>query len=126
MAIRAILKMGDPRLLRVAQAVHEFDTPALHALVQDMEDTMRDAKGVGLAAPQIGVDLRLVIFGYSRNVRYPEAPPVPPTVLINPVIEVLDGGRTEGWEGCLSVPGDRKSTRLNSSHSQQSRMPSSA
>lgn len=107
MAVHEILKMGDPRLLRVARPVTEFGTPALKALIADMFETMAAANGAGLAAPQIGVDLRLVIFGYSKNVRYPDAPPVPPTVLINPVIEVLDGGRTEGWEGCLSVPGLR-------------------
>lgn len=107
MAVHEILKMGDPRLLRVAKPVAEFGTPALKALIADMFETMAAANGAGLAAPQIGVDLRLVIFGYSKNPRYPEAPPVPPTVLINPVIEVLDGGRTEGWEGCLSVPGLR-------------------
>ena len=105
MAVHEILKMGDPRLLRVARPVTEFGTPALRALIADMFETMAAANGAGLAAPQIGVDLRLVIFGYTKNVRYPEAPPVPPTVLINPVIEVLDGGQTEGWEGCLSVPG---------------------
>jgi peptide deformylase len=106
-AVHEILKMGDPRLLRVAKPVTEFGTPALKALIADMFETMAAANGAGLAAPQIGVDLQLVIFGYSKNVRYPDAPPVPPTVLINPVIEVLDGGRTEGWEGCLSVPGLR-------------------
>ena len=107
MAVHEILKMGDPRLLRVAQPVTAFGTPELKALIADMFETMAAANGAGLAAPQIGVDLRLVIFGYTKNVRYPEAPPVPPTVLINPVIEVLDGGQTEGWEGCLSVPGLR-------------------
>lgn len=107
MAVHEILKMGDPRLLRVAQPVTAFGTPELKALIADMFETMAAANGAGLAAPQIGVDLRLVIFGYTKNVRYPEAPPVPPTVLINPVIEVLDGGQTEGWEGCLSVPGMR-------------------
>lgn len=107
MAVHEILKMGDPRLLRVAQPVAAFGTPELKALIADMFETMAAANGAGLAAPQIGVDLRLVIFGYQSNVRYPDAPPVPPTVLINPVIEVLDGGRTEGWEGCLSVPGMR-------------------
>ncbi|MEO6276654.1 peptide deformylase, partial [Roseateles sp.] len=107
MAVHEILKMGDPRLLRVAQPVTEFGAPALKALIADMFETMAAANGAGLAAPQIGVDLRLVIFGYTNSVRYPDAPPVPPTVLINPVIEVLDGGRTEGWEGCLSVPGLR-------------------
>ena len=107
MAVHEILKMGDPRLLRVAQPVTAFGTPALKELIADMFDTMKAASGAGLAAPQIGVDLRLVIFGYDKNVRYPEAPPVPPTVLINPQIEVLDGGQVEGWEGCLSVPGLR-------------------
>jgi peptide deformylase len=107
LAVHEILKMGDPRLLRVAQPVASFGTPDLKALIADMFETMAAANGAGLAAPQIGVNLRLVIFGYDRNVRYPDAPPVPPTVLINPVIEVLGGGRTEGWEGCLSVPGLR-------------------
>jgi peptide deformylase len=106
-AVHEILKMGDPRLLRVARPVTEFGTPDLQRLIADMFDTMAAANGAGLAAPQIGVDLRLVIFGYEKNVRYPDAPPVPATVLINPEIEVLDGGRTEGWEGCLSVPGLR-------------------
>jgi peptide deformylase len=99
--------MGDPRLLRVAQPVREFDTPALHGLIADMFETMAAAQGAGLAAPQIGVDLQLVIFGFQRNDRYPEAPPVPNTVLINPVITALDDGWEEGWEGCLSVPGLR-------------------
>jgi peptide deformylase len=107
MAVREILKMGDPRLLRTAQPVREFDTPELHALVADMMDTMAAANGAGLAAPQIGVDLQLVVFGFQRNVRYPEAPPVPMTVLINPVITPLDEVMEDGWEGCLSVPGLR-------------------
>ena len=107
MAVREILRMGDPRLLRVAQAVREFDTPALHALISDMFETMAAAKGAGLAAPQIGVDLQLVIFGFTRNERYPEAPPVPATVLINPLITPLGDEQVEGWEGCLSVPGLR-------------------
>lgn len=107
MAVRDILKMGDPRLLRVAPPVTEFDTPELHALIADMFDTMAAANGAGLAAPQIGVDLQLVIFGFDRNERYPEAPPVPKTVLINPVITPLDEVLVEGWEGCLSVPGLR-------------------
>jgi peptide deformylase len=107
MAMREILKMGDPRLLRVAAPVTEFDTPDLLALVEDMFDTMRAANGAGLAAPQIGEDLQLVIFGFERNERYPDAPPVPQTVLINPVIEPLGDERVEGWEGCLSVPGLR-------------------
>lgn len=108
MAVREILKMGDPRLLRVAQPVTAFGTPELRALVADMFETMAAVNGAGLAAPQIGVDLQLVIFGFSQNARYPDAPPVPPTVLINPSIEVLPGSsRVEGWEGCLSVPGLR-------------------
>ena len=107
MAVREILKMGDARLLRVAPPVSAFDTPELHALVADMFDTMEAANGAGLAAPQIGVDLQLVIFGFSRNERYPDAPPVPRTVLINPVIEPLGAEEEQGWEGCLSVPGLR-------------------
>ena len=107
MAVREILKMGDPRLLRVAQPVTEFDTPALHALIADMFDTMEAAQGAGLAAPQIGVDLQLVIFGFTRNERYPDRAPVPRTVLLNPMITPLDEDRVEGWEGCLSVPGLR-------------------
>ncbi len=137
MTIREILKMGDPRLLRVAQPVQQFDTPQLHALLQDMQDTMAAANGAGLAAPQIGVDLQVVIFGSGQiNPRYPDAPPIPRTVLINPVItpifdqnvpqaladNALDAmknividpphaawlmAQEEGWEGCLSVPGLR-------------------
>lgn len=107
MAVREILKMGDPRLLRVAPPVREFDTPELHALIADMFDTMEAVNGAGLAAPQIGVDLQLVIFGFERNRRYPDAPPVPRTVLINPTIEPLTDAEEEGWEGCLSVPGLR-------------------
>ena len=107
MSIREILKMGDARLLRVAQPVQAFDTPELHRLIQDMFDTMAHANGAGLAAPQIGVDLQVVIFGFKHNVRYPEAPPVPPTVLINPVITPLSDEEVHGWEGCLSVPGLR-------------------
>ncbi len=107
MAVHEILKMGDARLLRVAQPVTEFGTPELHQLVADMFETMKAAQGAGLAAPQIGVDLRLVIFGYERITRYPDAPPVPPTVLLNPVIEPLGPEQEEGWEGCLSVPGLR-------------------
>ncbi len=107
MAVHEILKMGDTRLLRVAQPVQQFDTPELHALIADMFETMAAANGAGLAAPQIGVDLQLVIFGYTHNVRYPDAPPVPPTVLINPVITPLGNEMVDGWEGCLSVPGLR-------------------
>ena len=107
MSVRPILKMGDPRLLRVAEPVKTFDTPELHALIADMFDTMHAANGAGLAAPQIGVNLRVVIYGFKQNTRYPEAPPVPETVLINPVLRSLSADREEGWEGCLSVPGMR-------------------
>jgi peptide deformylase len=107
MAIREILKMGDPRLLRLAAPVTEFDTPDLLALVEDMFDTMRAAHGAGLAAPQIGEDLQLVIFGFESNQRYPDSPPVPQTVLINPLIEPIGDEQVDGWEGCLSVPGLR-------------------
>ena len=108
MAQREILKMGDPRLLRTAQRVKDFDTPELHALVQDLLDTMRAVNGAGLAAPQIGVDLQVVIFGSGAlNPRYPQAPVVPPTVLINPTLTPLSDEMEEGWEGCLSVPGLR-------------------
>jgi peptide deformylase len=107
MAVREILKMGDPRLLRVAQPVREFDTPGLHTLIADMFDTMEAAQGAGLAAPQIGVDLQLVIFGFSTSERYPDRAPVPRTVLLNPVITPLSDEIVEGWEGCLSVPGLR-------------------
>lgn len=108
MPVREILKMGDARLLRVAQPVSAFDTPELHTLIADMRDTMAAAGGVGLAAPQIGVDLQLVIFGFERSERYPDAAPVPSTVLLNPVITPDEsGGEEDGWEGCLSVPGLR-------------------
>ena len=107
MAVHEILKMGDPRLLRVAQPVQAFGTPALRELIADMFETMEAANGAGLAAPQIGVDLQLVIFGFERNERYPEAGAVPRTVLINPLITPLSLDEEEGWEGCLSVPGLR-------------------
>ncbi|HET9645353.1 MAG TPA: peptide deformylase [Burkholderiaceae bacterium] len=107
MAVREILKMGDPRLLRVAPPVTAFDSPELHSLIADMFDTMEAAHGAGLAAPQIGVDLQLVIFGFTRNDRYPDAPPVPRTVLINPTLTPLSDEQEDGWEGCLSVPGLR-------------------
>ena len=107
MTVRQILKMGDSRLLRIAQPVAAFDTPELHELIQDMFDTMAAANGAGLAAPQIGVDLQVVIFGFERNERYPDAPPVPRTVLVNPVITPLSEEMVDGWEGCLSVPGLR-------------------
>ncbi|HZG21566.1 MAG TPA: peptide deformylase [Herbaspirillum sp.] len=107
MAIREILKMGDPRLLRQAQPVTEFGTPELARLVDDMFETMRAVNGAGLAAPQIGIDLQLVIFGFGHNQRYPDAPAVPETVLINPILTPLSDQEEEGWEGCLSVPGMR-------------------
>ena len=107
MAVHEILKMGDPRLLRVAQPVTRFDTPELHRLVDDMFDTMAAAQGAGLAAPQIGVDLQLVIFGFTENPRYPDREPVARTILLNPVITPLSDESVEGWEGCLSVPGLR-------------------
>lgn len=108
MTIRDILKMGDPRLLRVAQPVTDFDSDALHLLVLDMFDTMHAVNGAGLAAPQIGVDLQVVIFGTGTpNPRYPDAPVVPSTVLVNPVVTPLGAEEEEGWEGCLSVPGLR-------------------
>ncbi len=107
MTVREILKMGDSRLLRVAKPVRAFNTPELHALIDDLFETMHAVDGAGLAAPQIGVDLSLVIFGFKQNTRYPDAPPVPETVLINPVITPLSDDEEEGWEGCLSVPGLR-------------------
>lgn len=113
MAVREILRMGDPRLLRIAQPVTAFDTDALHLLVQDLLETMRAADGAGLAAPQIGVDLQVVVFGTDAvNPRYPQAPAVPRTVLVNPVLSVLPAApgapaMEEDWEGCLSVPGLR-------------------
>jgi peptide deformylase len=99
--------MGDPRLLRIAAPVERFATAELRGLVADMFETMRSVNGAGLAAPQIGVDLQLVIFGFNRNDRYPDAPPVPETVLLNPLIEPIGDAIEEGWEGCLSVPGLR-------------------
>lgn len=107
MAILNILKMGDPRLLRVAAPVRAFNTPALDRLVADMFETMEAVDGAGLAAPQVGEDLQLVIFGFEKNERYPEAPEVPVTVLINPVITPIGDEEEDGWEGCLSVPGLR-------------------
>jgi peptide deformylase len=105
--IRDILKMGDPRLLRVARPIEDIHDPALGEIITDMYETMQAANGVGLAAPQIGVDLRLMIFGFDENPRYPGEPPVPVTTLINPWLEVLTEETEEGWEGCLSVPGMR-------------------
>lgn len=105
--IRQVLRMGDPRLLRVAKPLENFGTPELHALLADLFDTMRALNGAGLAAPQIGVDLRVVIFGFTSSPRYPDAAAVPETILINPELTPLDDEREEGWEGCLSVPGLR-------------------
>lgn len=108
MTVHSILKMGDPRLLRVAKPVTAFGTDALVNLVRDMRDTMQAVNGAGLAAPQIGVDLQLVIFGSNAvNPRYPDRPLVPPTVLINPLITALGDAQEDDWEGCLSVPGLR-------------------
>ncbi|EUJ10374.1 peptide deformylase [Methylophilaceae bacterium 11] len=107
MAIRAVLRMGDPILLQKAAAVTQFDTPELHALIQDMQDTMAHMNGAGIAAPQIGVSLRVVIFGVGSNPRYPDAEQVPYTVLINPTLTPVGQEQEDGWEGCLSVPGFR-------------------
>ena len=107
MTIRKVLRMGDARLLRVAKPVVHFDTQQLHELLEDMRDTMRAQNGVGLAAPQIGEGLRVVIFGVQHNPRYPDVEGVPETVLINPVITPLGDSMEEDWEGCLSVPGLR-------------------
>ncbi len=105
--VREILRMGDPRLWETAKPVEQFDTPELHQIVADMFDTMRAAQGAGLAAPQIGIDLQIIIFGFGSTVRDVPVPPVPETVLINPVFEPLSQDQEEGWEGCLSVPGLR-------------------
>ena len=107
MAIREVLRMGDPRLLAVADPVVEFGTPELADLLNDMQDTMLHLRGAGLAAPQIGIGLRVVIFGFDENSRYPEEDAVPFTVLINPELTALGEEQDEGWEGCLSVPGMR-------------------
>jgi len=107
MTVHPILRMGDPRLWRIAQPVAAFGTPQLHELVADMFETMEAAGGVGLAAPQIGVDLQLVIFGFEASERYPDAPAVPLTVLLNPRLTPESDAVEEGWEGCLSVPGMR-------------------
>lgn len=107
MAIREVLRMGDPRLLAVAAPVVEFGTPELADLLDDMQDTMRSLNGAGLAAPQIGIGLRVVIFGFEENSRYPDEDAVPFTVLINPELTPLGHSQDEGWEGCLSVPGMR-------------------
>ena len=107
MPIQSVLKMGDARLLQEAKPVEAFDTPELRALIVDMHDTMSALNGAGLAAPQIGVSLQVVIFGVGKNPRYPGAEEVPYTVLINPVLEPVGDQMEDGWEGCLSVPGMR-------------------
>ncbi len=107
MAVHRILKMGHPKLLQVSEPVEKFSTPKLDALVEDMFDTMAANSGAGLAAPQIGINQRIVIFGVTANPRYPDAESVPTTVLINPKIEILTEEKEEDWEGCLSVPGLR-------------------
>lgn len=109
MSVRTILKMGEPLLFAQAAPVEAFDTPELHALIADMFDTMAASGGIGIAAPQIGVSLQVVVFGFEASERYPEAPAVPRTILINPVITPLADEMEEGWEGCLSVPGLRGS-----------------
>jgi peptide deformylase len=107
MPIREVIRMGDPRLLSRAREVEAFDTPDLHALIADLEDTMKAMQGAGIAAPQIAVGLRVVIFGGFRSARYPDAEEIPYTVLVNPVLEPLSDDMEDGWEGCLSVPGMR-------------------
>lgn len=107
MAIKPVLRMGDARLLQVSEKVSQFGTPQLHALLQDMQDTMNALNGAGLAAPQIGVNLQVVIFGFEKNQRYPDADEVPFTVLLNPELTAISDEQEEGWEGCLSVPGLR-------------------
>ncbi len=107
MAVRRVLKMGEPSLLQASEPVSAFDTAALHELIGDMRDTMQALNGAGLAAPQIGTGLQVVIFSVANNPRYPDAEPVPETVLINPVLTMLEEEQEEGWEGCLSLPGMR-------------------
>ena len=107
MAIRQVLKMGDPLLLNVAEPVNDFKSQTLKDLIEDMQDTMHALNGAGLAAPQIGVSLRVVIFGVQKTPRYPDAEEVPYTILINPKLTFLGDEMDEGWEGCLSVPGMR-------------------
>lgn len=107
MSVKTVLRMGEPLLFAVAEPVATFDTPELHALIQDMQDTMAHMNGAGIAAPQIGVSLRVVIFGVGANPRYPDAEQVPYTVLINPILNPIGDVVEDGWEGCLSVPGMR-------------------
>ncbi len=117
MAIKTVLRMGNPTLLQKAEPVAQFNTPELHTLIQDMQDTMAHMNGAGIAAPQIGVSLQVVIFGVGTNPRYPDAEQVPYTVLINPVLTPVQDESEDGWEGCLSVPGMRgivpRHTRLH-------------
>lgn len=107
MPVKPVLKMGEPLLLQKAEPVQQFDTPELHALIKDMEDTMAHLNGAGIAAPQIGASLRVVIFGVGHNPRYPDAEQVPYTILINPTLTPIGEELEDGWEGCLSVPGMR-------------------
>ncbi len=107
MAIQPVLRLGDPRLLQVANEVSDFNSPELDMLIEDMFDTMAAEDGAGLAAPQIGINLRVVIFGFEKNPRYPDSTAVPRTILINPQITALSEEVEQGWEGCLSVPGMR-------------------
>ena len=107
MAIKTVLRMGDPLLLAQALPVQQFNSPELHALIADMQDTMQAMDGAGIAAPQIGVSLQVVIFGVGQNPRYPDAEQVPYTVLINPILNFVGDAMEDGWEGCLSVPGMR-------------------
>ena len=117
MAVKQVLRMGEPLLLQKAQPITQFDTPELHTLITDMQDTMQAMNGAGIAAPQIGVSLQVVIFGVGSNPRYPDAEQVPYTVLINPVLNFIGDEIEENWEGCLSVPGMRgivpRCTRLH-------------
>jgi peptide deformylase len=114
MPVREVLRMGDPRLLRQARPVEQFGTPGLNSLVMDMLDTMHHLNGAGLAAPQIGVGLQVVIFEITNNPRYPDVAPIPLTVLVNPVVEFLTDEMQEDWEGCLSLPGLRGRVPRNS------------
>ena len=107
MTERAVLRYGDPRLHQISTPLHDFEATRVRALLEDMWDTMHALGGVGIAAPQIGEFVRIVVFGMERSERYPQAPPIPSTVLINPVVEPLDDAMEDGWEGCLSVPGMR-------------------
>ncbi|MBL79735.1 MAG: peptide deformylase [Nitrosomonadaceae bacterium] len=107
MAIQSVLRMGEESLLQVSERVEKFNTPELNNLIQDMHDTMKHEEGAGLAAPQIGIGLQVVIFGVEQNARYPDVESVPYTILINPTIKPLTKEKEEDWEGCLSVPGMR-------------------